>query len=519
VSSPTPTVSIRGWSKTFAARPVVSEVDLDLFPGAIHGLIGQNGSGKSTLIKILGAFHEPDEGARLFVRGEQVELPLKPGEPRKLGIVFVHQELGLIDNASVVENVRVGSYEGGALSRISWRAERREVAAALQRYNVRAQPKALISSLDPVDRAQVAIVRALQELGERKDGVLVLDEPTPHLPRDGVDRLFRTIREVSASGVAVLFVTHRMDEVREITDVVTIIRDGRLVVTAPTASLSDSEITRLLLGFNLDRLYPPEAEPARPEVAASYENVSSARVHGLSVNLHRGEIVGVTGLLQQGWDEVPYLAFGARPATGGRLRIDGDTVELGSLTPVRAMRLGLALVPAERLRDGAVGEATVTENLTLTTLRSDFAKGRLNHRHEKARSRRLLHEHAVVPPDPAKKFVTLSGGNQQKVVLAKWFETKPRVMLLHEPTQGVDIGARRQLYGRLRNAAAEGCAILIASAEFEDLAHLCDRVIVFRDGRPHAELSGESLNYQRILHECFGGDPNGNRPSPEQPER
>jgi ribose transport system ATP-binding protein len=499
-----PIVSLRSWSKTFSGRTVLSNVDMDIYPGEIHGLIGQNGSGKSTLIKILSAFHAPDPGAELTIRGKAIPMPLRAKDPSDLGISFVHQDLGLIDRATVVENVSLGKYETSFLWYISWRQERKRVVAALQRFGVSVEPYRLVSELEPVDRAQIAIVRALERLTGVSQGVLVLDEPTPHLPRDSVERLFKTIRSIAAAGFGVLFVTHRLDEIRELTSWVTILRDGRRILSEPTSSLTDEEIRNRLLGFTLDRLYPSEANTVESEPAVTFHDISSKRVKNFSLDVHRGEIVGLTGLLQQGWEEIPYLIFGALPASGGTIRIRGRERSLSSYRPSQAISDGFALVPAARLDDGAVGAASVRENLTLTTLNRDFVRGWLRYRREGNRARRLLQAFDVRPPEPDRTFSTLSGGNQQKVVLAKWFETQPTVLLLHEPTQGVDVGARSQIYKRLRNAASSGLAVVIASAEFEDLAHVCDRVIVIQDGRARAELSGQSLTYERILDQAFG---------------
>jgi ribose transport system ATP-binding protein len=499
-----PLLSLRNWSKTFSGRTVLSNVDLDIYPGEIHGLIGQNGSGKSTLIKILSAFHAPDAGATLELMGKPVTMPLKARDPADFGISFVHQDLGLIDRATVVENVSLAKYDTGFLWYISWRQERKRVVTALRKFGVYVEPYTLVQDLEPVDRAQIAIVRALERLTSASGGILVLDEPTPHLPRDGVERLFKSIRSIASAGFGVLFVTHRLDEIRELTNWVTILRDGKRILSEPTASLTDEEIRNRLLGFTLDRLYPSETNTVEPEPAATFRDVSSKRVKGFNLNIRKGEIVGLTGLLQQGWEEIPYLVFGALAATGGTLVIGGRTRDLTAYRPSQAIEDGFALVPAARLEDGAVGAATVRENLTLTTLARDFVGGRLRHGREAIRTKRLLQEYDVRPPDPDRTFSTLSGGNQQKVVLAKWFETEPTVLLLHEPTQGVDVGARSQIYKRLRQAASTGLAVLIASAEFEDLAHVCDRVIVIQDGVPRAELTGPSLTYERIVEQCFG---------------
>jgi ribose transport system ATP-binding protein len=505
VTNQPPIISARNFSKTFSGRPVLQAVDLDVKPGEIHGLLGQNGSGKSTFIKILSGFHHPDEGASLTVRGESVSLPLRPTEARTLGMSFVHQDLGLSASMTVLENLRVGRYQTHFGWRVRWRDERRLVRDALKRFDVPADPDALVSSLGEVERAMVAIVRALEELRGSEGGLLVLDEPTPYLPRDGVDRLFASVRDVAASGLGVLFVTHRLEEVQAITDRVTILRDGALAASTATASLSESDLIELILGFALDELYPAPHDP-QGDVVVSARGVSSSSVEDLTLDLRRGEIVGFTGLLGMGWERVPYLLFGADRTASGVLEIGGRRFRLREFRPAKAMARGFALLPANRMRDGGIAIATVTENLTLPTIRRYFIRGLFRRQRELRRVAAVLDEFDVRPPDPGRQFSTLSGGNQQKVLVAKWLERNPRVLLLHEPTQGVDVGARSQIFTRIRDVADEGTAVVLASAEYEDLVHLCDRVVIFRNGRAVSELSGSGLTLERLVEQSFRDD-------------
>jgi ribose transport system ATP-binding protein len=500
-----PVLSVRDCSKTFSGVTVLRNASIDIMPGEVHGLVGQNGSGKSTLIKILVGYHDPDPGASISVLGRPVDLPMKAGGAARLGISVLHQDLALIDAASVVENVRLGLYETRFGRRVSWRDERRLVRKSLERLDVHVDPDAQVGTLAPVDRALIAIVRAVEQLPDDGCGLLILDEPTPHLPRNGVERLFATIREVAAGGVGVLFVSHRMDEIRELTDTVTILREGAVVASATTASIDDDRVTELLLGFALDRLYPDEQSSQRSDLALRVRGVRGAMVSDLSLDLHQGEIIGLTGLSHMGWDEVPYLLFGAAQAGAGELEIPAGTrpIALQRFTPTQAVRKGIALLPANRLQDSGVAAASLKENVTLPTLEKEFVGGRLRHGREQRRAQRLLTEHDVRPPDPQRLLATLSGGNQQKALLGKWFEIEPRILLLHEPTQGVDIGARSQIYQRLRAAAIGGMAVVVASVEYEDLANVCDRVLVFRDGQVVSELAGGALTYERVVEQCF----------------
>jgi ribose transport system ATP-binding protein len=502
-TDPIPLLAARGLSKTFAGRRVLADVDLDVLPGEVHGLVGQNGSGKSTLIKILSGYHPPDRGGSLTLAGEPVPLPLRPDEPLRHGLVFVHQDLGLASTMTVLENLRVGRYETRAAWRIPWRNERRRVRAALAEFDLRISPDTKISQLREVDRAIVAILRALDQLQDTQRGVLILDEPTAYLPRDGVEHLLGAIRRVTQQGVGVVFVTHRLEEVTAVTDRVTVLRNGRRVGTADTRSLAKDELVPMILGRSLDELYPP-AHTVTHEVAVVVDGLDGDGLrHPLSLKLRRGEILGLTGLVGMGWERALYLLAGAERPHAGTIEVAGRRSAAERLTPRRSLELGLALLPADRPRLGGAGTATVAENLTLPTLGEDFRRGLLRRRAEAERSRSLMNRFNVVPAKPELPFAKLSGGNQQKALLAKWFATRPDVLLLHEPTQGVDVGARRQLFEQIRDLAQSGSSILMASAEYGELSQLCDRVLVFRDGAVVAELVGTDLTEDRIVQQSL----------------
>jgi ribose transport system ATP-binding protein len=500
-------LSLRGCSKTFAGRTVLHAAGLDVEAAQVHALLGQNGSGKSTLIKILSGYHAPDDGATLRLHGNDVPLPLAPGVARRHGLAFVHQDLGLAEGMTVLENMRSGRFETGRGWRIRWRTERQRVAAALARFDVAATPDKKVSTLSQVDRATVAILRALEDLEDAEaQGVLVLDEPTAYLPRDSAERLLAAVREVAGSGVGVLFVTHKLGDVTAIADRVTVLRDGRVVASEAAAGLTEGHLVERVLGFAIDDLYPETQEP-RGELVLDVRAVGGDGVEDVALQLHRGEILGLTGLVGMGWERVPYLLFGAGGQARGELTVGRRSYALERLKPRDAIAAGLALLPANRQRDGGAAEATVAENVTLPTLRAFFHRGRLEHVRERARVAALLDAYDVQPHDPRAPFAHLSGGNQQKVLLAKWFETRPVAFLMHEPTQGVDVGARQRIFQRIGDAAAEGHAFVLASAEHEDLAHLCDRVLVFRNGRIVGELAGERLTADQLLERCLRDAP------------
>jgi ribose transport system ATP-binding protein len=491
-------------SKSFTGKRVLENLDLEIMPGEVHSLVGQNGSGKSTFIKILAGYHAPDEETdpAIWIRNERVPLPLDPGDRAERGFAFVHQDLGLIETASVLENVRVRNFDQLPGGRISWRRERRHVRQLLERFGLDISPDQQIGQLSQIERTSVAIVRAFDQLAGAERGLLVLDEPTAALPRDGIERFFATVNELTAEGFGVLFVSHRLEEVFELTTRVTVLRDGRRIHTGPTSELNEDRLIEHILGFSLERLYPEPHTPAT-EVVASVESASAPGVSDVSLKVHKGEILGVTGLLGTGWEQVPYLLFGAASATAGTLQLNGTQIDLKDLTPRKAIALGCALLPGNRLVEGSLQTVSVMQNLTLPTLGSYFSSGFLHHGRERTRAQTLLHEFDVRPPQVDRLLSSLSGGNQQKVLVAKWFETNPKLLMLHEPTHGVDVGARAQIFQRLKDAAANGVGVVVASADYEDLPHICNRVIVFRGGRAVSELYGAELTHERVVEQCF----------------
>jgi len=507
VGEPPRRLEVRGLSKSFGGTRALRSVDLDQLPGEVHGLLGENGSGKSTLIKVLAGFHEPDAG-ELLIDVAPVPLPLATGRFRELGMAFVHQDLGLVESLSVVENLSVGAI-ASSRSRfgISWRRERARARETFARYGVRLDPAATVAQLKPVERALLAIVRAMEEIrsGDRGHGVLILDEPTVFLPREGVERLFSLVRDAAAAGTSILFVSHDLDEVREITDRVTVLRDGALVGTVITAGTSEGRFVEMIIGRRLAALGEVRhADLTEQRVGVAVDGLTGASVRDVSFAMHVGEVVGLTGLLGSGFEEVPHLLYGSRRAAAGRLTIHGSLIELAQLDPPRAIEAGLALIPADRKADGCVGSLPVDENVALSVLGRYFNGVYLDRRRMRRETGRLMREFDVRPSDPSLPYEALSGGNQQKALLAKWFQTEPRLLLLDEPTQGVDVGARQQIYELIRTAAQErSMHVLCASSDYEQLTSLCDRVIVFGRGRVWRELVGAEVTKERIIEQCY----------------
>jgi ribose transport system ATP-binding protein len=502
-----PVIAISGLSKTFGSTRALRSVDLSVWPGEIHGLVGHNGSGKSTLIKILAGYHAPDPGGELRVRGEPVALPLRHGQQRELGIAFVHQDLGLAESLTVLENLRLGRYQArGSLGPISWRRERRICQELLDRFRIPVRLDSDVRDVRDVDRALIAIARAVGDIETAdRPGLLVLDEPTVYLPSDSVADLFATMRDVAARGHGIIFVAHQLNEVLGVTRNVTVLREGVVAGQLATADATHDLLTELIVGRNIGGLYPPEPQAPRAQAAlAEFDGLRGGMIKSLSGQIHAGEIVGVTGLQGMGWEDVPYLLYGALAPDGGQLSWQGKLTPLKRLSPAWSLRSGIALIPANRLRDGVIPTMTVGENVAQAVLRQHRRAHVLRLKSINQQVAATLHDFDVRPAAPASPMDTLSGGNQQKALIGKWLQVQPRLLLMHEPTQGVDVRARQQIFAYISSAAAAGTAVLIASSEYEDLARICHRVLVVRDGRAGRELSGAQLTEPELIKACYG---------------
>ncbi|XDA98723.1 sugar ABC transporter ATP-binding protein [Sulfitobacter sp. LCG007] len=492
----------------FGPVEVLRDVSLTLRRKEIVGLLGANGSGKSTLIKVLAGFNSPQPGSVVQLWGEALPLPLDAARIRQMGVAFVHQHLALVPSLSVVDNMLISDTSRRPYG-INWRAERRRIAALMAEFELDIDPDAIVETLSPVERAFVAIVRAFAELrrsdaGRAGEGILVLDEPTPFLSVADVEKLFAVLRNIRSTGASVIIVTHDIDEVLALTDRVAVMRDGRLAAVMNTKETSRQQILDTIVGRAIAAYTRAPRPPARP-ANVSVRGLRGGRCKEFDADLKAGEILGLTGLIGSGFADVPYLLFGAIPGFG-RITVGETELDAASLPPATAHAAGIALLPGDRMGQGGVGSLSVTENATflaLPRLRRGAALSPVAMRRETAR---LIAEHDVRPADPDAALGNLSGGNQQKVLLGKWLAEAPRLLCLDEPTQGVDYGARQQIFAALDRAASQGMSILVASTDHEQLAQLCDRVVVFRRGTPVMTLAGRDVDKERIARACLGSD-------------
>jgi ribose transport system ATP-binding protein len=495
-----PALCVAHVSKAFGGTLALDDVSLEVHHGEVLALLGHNGSGKSTLIKILAGFYQPDGKPEAWVDGEPFALGSAEAAKGR-GLRFVHQDLGIVPELNAIDNVAlVTGYIRSRTGRIDRRAQIARTRQLLDRFDIDLDVTALLATATPVQRTAVAIARSLWDWDEDARRILVLDEPTAALPSREVDNLFDLVRSVRAAGHGVIYVSHRMDEIFRVADRVVVLRSGRVVSTALVADESPRHLAELIGGEDaIAATGRAERAPTRAgDVAFSVKALRGRYVRGLDLSIRAGEIVGVAGLQGSGRDELPYLLAGARPALGDPTwEIRGRAIR--PPTPTNATQHGIGFVPAERSREGLIADMTVGENLTLAALPALRRRGRLPLGEERAFTRRWLKEMGVPERVASQPITTLSGGNQQRVLLAKWLATEPEILIVSEPTAGVDVGARQAVYEFLQERASRGLAVVLASSDVEDLVEACDRVIVLRSGVIASELWGAEISRANVL--------------------
>lgn len=491
----------------FGSHYALKGVSLSVRRGEVFGLLGQNGSGKSTMIKVLAGFHQPEEGSEVILWGRKMPLPLDPMDIKKRGVAFVHQHLGLVPSLTVLENMRVTSLGQKTPWFVNWKQEAAAVSRLFAGFDLSIDPYQTVATLAPVERAFVAIIRAFEDLrasdaGYGGEGILILDEPTPFLPAEDVQRLFALIRSIVKSGASVVIVTHDIDEVRDITDRVAVRRDGELIDILDTRTSARQSILDTIVGSRIDAFEKQRMASGGGTPALAVRGLTDGSHPPFDFTIREGETLGVTGLIGSGFAAVPYLIYGARRGAG-EITLSGKTARIGAMTPLAAQKMGIAFLPGDRLGAAGIGSLSVTDNVTLPILDGLLKPYGLDRPGMTREAERLARVYDVRPQDPHLPLASLSGGNQQKVLLAKWLQVKPKLLMLDEPTQGVDFGARQQIFTALDRACAEGTAILCASTDNEQLEQICDRIIVFSRGRPVIELKGAEISRKAITEACF----------------
>jgi ribose transport system ATP-binding protein len=502
VTSVIPNIRLKNVSITFGDNRALDAVNLEIPGRQVVGLVGENGSGKSTLIKILNGVYRPDPVSRIFVRGEEIFPYEDTSAFRRLGISFVHQDLGLIPTVSITENLlheRILHSKGAF---INWKRMHGEAREILEKFGITADPRQLISSLTDTDKALVAILRAVEELGQRKT-LLVLDEPTVFLPRTGTDLLFGVIRRLlDEYEMSVLLVSHDLEEVIANSDTIAVLQGGKLQATLPSSSVTTTYLGELMVGRSVN-VGRPARTPGSNTVALTCRELAAGRASSVSFELRRGEILGLTGLAGSGFEDVLPAIYGVRPLPSGSVTTaDGTT---GGSSPLAALSKGIVYVPADRKTEGGMLDVSLQENAVMPRLASvagalGVSQGKLS-----SYGRQFVEKYDVRPANPRKNFRLLSGGNQQKVVLGKWLDTDPAVILLQDPTQGVDVGAREAINDRLLEAAENGASVICATTDYEQLALICDRVLIIDSGTVVDELAGPDIDRYEIALRVMQG--------------
>ena len=491
-----PLLELRGITKTYGGVHALSDVSFGIQPRTVHALVGENGAGKSTLVKILTGVIQPDEGT-LLIDGE-VRRIADPQTAHKLGIVAMYQEPTVFQDLSVAENVFAGRHPRSGLRTVAWRQLRSDASRILDELGVDFGPDTPVRGLGVADRQLLEIAKALTSSAR----LVIMDEPTAALSPHESDNLFATVRRLRDRGVVIVFISHRLEEVTAIADTVTVLRDGGHVATRPAGELPHDEIIRLMVGRSLDALFPKE--PAEiGDVVFKAEGLTRRGVFSdVSFELRRGEIVGLAGFVGSGRTEVAQAIFGIDSLDSGTVAIEGRRFRPRS--PRAALRRGLAYLPEDRLNQGLVQPMSIAQNTSMAVLPALTPGGVLRPRRERALARRFMEQLRIRATSVAQVVRSLSGGNQQKVVLSKWLAANPRILILDEPTHGVDVGTKAEVHRTISGLAAQGLTILLISSELLEILGMSDRILVMREGRLVAELSREEATQERVIQAAAG---------------
>ena len=492
-----PLVELRQIQKSYGGLPALKGAHLAARGGEVVGLVGENGAGKSTLIRILAGEISRD-GGEIYWKGRAARVGSRAHSER-LGITLIHQEPNLAPHLTVAQNIYLGHEpsKGGILDNSK---EASDARALVEKLDFRLDPKSRVSALSPAERQQVEIARAVA----RASPLVMMDEPTSSLTAREVEDLFRVVRGLKAEGTAVIFVTHRLEELAQIADRVSVLRDGETVEESPMPRRDFGALIRAMVGRELKDFYPPRAARIGA-VALEVEGLERGNeFKGVSFSVRRGELVALAGLVGAGRTEVAEAIFGALPADRGRIRIGGHEVRIRS--PQDAIRHGLALITEDRKRTGLALRLSVAENISLANLDALGRRGVLNLREERRAALSFIERLRIRPPAPGQKVARLSGGNQQKVAIAKWLYRQARIFIFDEPTRGVDVGAKAEIYRLMNELTESGAAILMVSSELPEILGMSDRVLVMRNGRLVKELVTREASQEEVMRHATLGD-------------
>jgi ribose transport system ATP-binding protein len=483
-------------SKSFGDIPVLFSIDFDIRPGEVHAIIGENGAGKSTLIKVLSGIEQPTSGTITY-DGKVVTLPPN-GEAEAMGIVLIHQELNLAEHLTVADSIFLGR-EIKKFGFLDLGEMRRRAAAILDTLHVRVDPDARINTLSVADKQMVEIAKAIS----RDARVLIMDEPTAVLSVGETETLFEQIKRLTERGVAVIFISHKLDEIMQLAQRVTVLRDGQLIATLGTEALTPDSIAQMMVGRELSNLYPPKHEPdVDAPVVLAVRNLEAPGVRDVSFDLRRGEILGFAGLIGSGRTAVAEAIVGLTHKTGGSVKLDGEEVHFADVG--KSVDAGLAYMTKDRKGKGLLLNVGLQPNLTLLTIKKHLKGGFLSGASEAEALERATRRFDIRARDASVQVGKLSGGNQQKLMLGKTMETEPDIIIMDEPTRGIDVGTKQQIYHIVAALAAEGKSIILISSEMQEVIGLSHRVLVMREGRLAGTLEGAEIQEAEIMRYAAG---------------
>jgi ABC-type sugar transport system ATPase subunit len=493
MTSTSPALEMRGITKSFSGNAVLVDVSLTARAGEVHALVGENGAGKSTLMKILAGVHQPDAG-EILIDGERTRFA-RPADALARGVAMIYQELSLAPHLTVAENIFLGRepLKFAPVGVINTRELNSRARSMLDDFGFEINPRSRVGRLSAADRQLVEITRAIVEARR----VIVMDEPTSSLTNQEVAELFRLIRDLKSRGMAVIYISHRLEELPEIADRLTVLRDGRAVYTGPWGEITTDEMIRHMAGRELKEIFPPR-NARIGEVKLRVINLTRApKFENVSFEARAGEVVGVAGLAGAGRTELVEAIFGAHPAEGGEIEFGSEKV--AAAQPYRSVARGLSLLTEDRKRTGLCLNLPLATNITLANVRALVRGGRLRRKAEFNAASGFIRKLSIRPPSPAKPVGRLSGGNQQKSLLARWLFANSRVFLLDEPTRGVDVAARSEIYREINELAEAGAAIVMVSSDLPELLGMSDRILVMRRGRVVAELDAKKTSQEEVL--------------------
>lgn len=490
---------MEGISKSFPGVQALKDVKFDVNRGEIHALVGENGAGKSTLMKVLTGALMPNEG-QIFWRDQTAAIH-SPSDAQNLGISMIHQELSLIPYLTVGKNVYLGREPRGRIpGLVDWKKLYSQTDTLLEQLTLDVDPRMDVSELSIAQQQMVEVAKALSLNAD----LIAMDEPTSSLTDRETEILFQVMRSLKAKGVAIIFITHRLEEVFEISDRITVLRDGRHIATAATAELNQDKVVQLMVGRELGEMYPYSETEQRSVVLRAQGLADGAELHEASFELHGGEILGVAGLIGAGRTALAETLFGLRPATAGEIELAGEKVRLRSAK--QAIHHGMGFVPEDRKLQGLFLNMAVRENVTISATSLVSNLGFLNTPKANNLAREYVEKLDIRTPSLRQRVRNLSGGNQQKVIIARWLTLKPRLLILDEPTRGVDVGAKAEIHALMRQLAQEGVGVLMISSELPEVLGVSDRIIVMHDGRITGRFDRDEATQDKIMQAATGGD-------------